>query len=152
MAYDSRQLKTFKWLESIAKESTYPIMVYCGSFYATDRYMLAKLYYQEFYHLSDWEWSRVTRYFDDDGYLLKEPKIELMPRQFTNNRIFDDMFIDKLSLLNCKFDPKFMRKALKVFEINRIKPNLSTSAEKIQLTGHNDDVSIKVVFMGVRSK
>ena len=150
MAYDSRQLKTFKWLESIAKESTFPIMVYCGSLYATDRYILAKVDYPEFFHLSDWEWSRVTDYFDDDGFLLEEPKIEPMPRQFTNNRIFDDMFIDKLSIFDCRFNPKFMRKALKVFEINRINPNLYTSGEKVELAGHNNDVSIKVMFMGMR--
>lgn len=150
MAYDSRQLKTFKWLESIAKESTYPIMVYCGSIYATDRYMLARVNYPEFYHLSDWEWSRVSRYFDDEGYLLREPEIEPMARQFTNNRIFDDMFINKLSLFDCKFDPKYMRKALKVFEINRINPNLYTTGEKVELAGHNNDVSIKVMFMGMR--
>jgi len=150
MAYDTRQLKTFKWLESIAKESTFPIMFYCGSLYATDRYILAKVDYPEFYHFADYEWNRITRYFDDDGYLLKEPEIEPMARQFTDYRIFDKHFIDKLSLFDSKFDPKYMRKALKVFEINRINPNLCTSAEKIQLTGHNNDVSIKVMFMGMR--
>ena len=150
MAYDDRRLKTFKWLESIASKSTFPIMVYCGSLYATDRYMLAKIDYPEFFHLSDWEWSRVTDYFDDDGYLLEEPKIELMPRQFTNNRIFDDQFIGLEKFSDCVFDSKYMRKALKVFEINRINPNMRTSDKKIELTGHNNDVSIKVMFMGMR--
>ena len=149
MAYDSRQLRTLKWCEGIAKDSRFDMMMYCGSIYVTDEYILAKIDYPEFYHLSEWEWSRITRYTDDEGYLLKVPETELLERQFFNNRIFDDMFHRQLHRFECVFNPKLMRKILKPFEINCIFPTITTSETSIELSGHNSDVSIRALMMGV---
>lgn len=47
-------------------------------------------------------------------------------------------------------DSKAVSKAFKLLEVNRINPNIYTRGEKIELVGHNDDVSIKVSIMGMR--
>lgn len=152
MAFDSKRLRTFKWLESICskkKENLSKIFVYCGSLYATDEIILAKINYPEFEHVSDYEWSHVSKYADDDGKLL--PAFETADcRQFTNDRIFDDMFIKELHRPEVGFDPKYMRLALKPFEINKIIPSIAFNEYKFELTGHNRDVSIRVLFMGTR--
>ena len=149
MAYDNKRLKTFKWLESVQKDYHFPLMIYSGSIYAANEIMIAKVDYPEFYHLSDFEWCEITHYTDDDGYLLKMPEIEVMKRQFHNNRYFDDMFCQYWHRLECALDPKYMRKALKPFEINNIHPNMVVNTDRIELSGHNHDVSIRVMFMGV---
>ena len=160
MAFDKKRLHTFQWLDNLAKckaryADKFPrhpdIMVYSGSLYATDGTVLAKVDYPEFYHLSDCEWSKVIRCFaNDEGKLLEIPDIELMDRQYSNNRIFDDMFIKSWHRFDCCVNPLVMKNCLKPFEINSILPNVCTDERKIELLGHNDDVSIRVLMMGVR--
>lgn len=159
MAFDRKRLRTFQWLQDLAhcrnryadKYPKFPyIMVYCGSLYATDQMVLAKVDYPEFYHLSDWEWSKIVRYADDDGMLLETPEIELLDRQFNDNRIFDNMFVKSWLRFDCVVNPLMLKNCLKPFEINKIYPNVCTDETKLELTGHNDDVSIKIVMMGAR--
>jgi hypothetical protein len=153
MAFDNRRLRSFKWLEDLAnKRGKFPIMVYCDSIYATDEIILAKVDYPEFVGLTDYEWCKVVSYIDNDGFLKNMPDLELMERQFRSNSIFNDMFIKKQERFDIRFDPKVFKRALKIFEINKIMPSLSTDNSRIELTGHNNDVSIRVLMMGVGSK
>lgn len=150
MAYDNRRLKTFKWLDKLQARYRFPLYVYSGLIYACDEYMVARVEYPEFYHLSDWEWSQITRYTDDDGYLLKIPEMKIADRQFNDNRYFEKLFIDEWHAMEGCFDVKMMKEAMKPFEYNRIDPSICTCENKVELSGHNKDVSIKVVFMGKR--
>lgn len=154
MSFDTKRLRTFKWLQSIADKGrgnrTSNIIVYCGHLYATDNYMLAQIDYPEFEHLSDWEWSKVTRYFDDEGKLLLMPEIEPLERQFENNDFFDSLFIRECARFDLRINPKFLKNALKPFEINGVLPNVYTDETCIMLAGHNRDISIRVVLMGVK--
>ena len=164
MAYDAKRLQTFKWLEKLShNEAPYlkkikdfinpiqDICVYCGSIYATNDIILAKINYPEFEHLSDWEWSKVVAYTDDDNMLLEFPKLALRNKQFLNDRIFDDAFPGSWNnaCYTC-FDPRVMKDALKPFEINRINPELTTERDRVMFSGHNKDVSMRVLMMGVR--
>ena len=93
MAFDNKRLQTFKWLERTCQNSAqyskrvynsfHDILVFCGSLYATNGIILAKVDYPEFEHLSDGEWSRILRYVDDDGLLLETPETSLREKQFT---------------------------------------------------------------------
>ena len=152
MSYDTRRLKTFKWLEDISKGYYLDILVYSGSLYATDSTIMVKVDYPEFSHLSDWEWSKVSRYCGDDGYLLETPELESNDHQYTDNRFFDDMFITQNHRCECVFDCKLIKKALKGFEINYINPNIAFECNRIEFTGHNADVSMRVLVMGMGEK
>ena len=163
MAYDSKRLQMFKWLEKVAlQKASYAkgvftgrineILTIYGDLYATNGILLAQIDYPEFEHISDFGWMKVARYVDDNGYLLETPELAETERNF-RDRMFVDMFIDKWEV-SCgfAFDPKVMKDALKPFEIYGITPNICIYSEyrKCELTGHNKDVSIRVLFMGVK--
>ena len=160
MAYDTKRLKMFKWLQSLADhDAAYckncfknitDICVFCGSLYATNEIVLAKVDYPEFEHLSDWEWGYVSKYVDDDGYLLEVPEVIKHSRVFKNDRIFDDMFLNKSTSSYVNFNPKVIHDALKPFEIYCLKPSVTTGREKMQFSAHDKEVSIRVLMMGMR--
>ena len=159
MAYDTKQLRTFKWLDDIAKSKQKyaskfarlrDVYVYCGSLYATNEIVLAKVDYPEFEHLSDWTWSKIIRFCDDRALLLKEPQIEELAKKFPDHRYFDRFFDDEFRPLEVSINPKVLKDGLKGFEINGINPIVYTSENKVFLMGHNKDVSFKVVMMGTR--
>lgn len=162
MAYDTKRLQTFKWLEKIAAgkagyckgvyNSIHDICVFCGSIYATNGILLVKLDYPEFEHLSDYTWSKVTRFCDDYsglGLLLEVPEIE--ERQpFKDDRIFDKMFINVNEPTHCTFNPRVIEDALKVFKINGSNVTVSTSRNMMEFSGHTKDISIRCLIMGMR--
>lgn len=162
MAFDSKRLHTFKWLESIASScssycKTYfprfpEIMVRNGSIYATNEIVLARLDYFEFEHLSDYVWSNITSYTDEDGLLLPIPFIEKREKQFFNNEIFDqylNLLGETIIQVNEKpIDCRVLEHGLKGFKINGISPLVYTYYDRILLCGHNEDVSMHVVMMG----
>lgn len=163
MAFDDKRLKTFKWLEHIAKDNVsyvkscyrpFPdILTIYGRLYATNGIVLAEIQYPEFEHLSDDDcFMRITRYKDDNGFLLEWPEIveyenlhKLSPRIFTdmfpNEHFYDSGF---------KFDAKVMKDALKPFEIYKLSPNMCIDGDKCMFSAHDEDVSMRVVFMGLR--
>lgn len=159
MAFDTKRMKTFQWLFDIAeKDRKYcdkyrnlkEIYVYCGSLYATNHIVLAKVDYPEFEHLSDYVWSKVTRFCDSRAILLKEPEIEVLDQQFKNSDIFDRFFTNEFHPLEYAINPMVLKDGLKGFEINGINPVIYTSENMVFLMGHNKDVSIRVCMMGVR--
>ena len=162
MAYDDKRLKTFKWLEHIAKDNvSYAKGCYCsfteiltiyGRLYATNGIVLAEIQYPEFEHLSDNDcFMYVTRYKDEAGYLLKYPELAEYPSEM-RPRIFTDMFPDKHFYdSGFKFDTKVMKDALKPFEIYKLSPNMCIDGDRCEFSAHNNnDVSMRVVFMGIR--
>ena len=154
MAFDTKRLKTFKWLDDLAKKSRYyrmqNILARFGSLYATNDIVLAKVDYPEFEHMGDFEWLQIVHYLDDDGNLLEAPTAKRLDDQFSDNRIFDHFFDDEFAALEYSIDPKVLKTGLKGFEINRINPVIYTSQNKVYLMGHNKDVSIRVCMMGTR--
>ena len=162
MAFDSKRLRTFEWLEDIAQcnnayRRSFPrfphILAYCDSLYATDEIVLAKVDYPEFAHLSDYVWSEIVDCTDEKGMLLEMPIIQERERQFTDRRFFDKFFEDtSITAFEKVIDPRVLKTGLKVFEINKINPNMYTAYDRVFMMGHNHDVSIKVCMMGVGTK
>lgn len=159
MAYDTKCLKMFKWLEKLANhEAAYckdhvkqvtDICMFCGSLYATNEVILAKVDYDSFRKMSDYTWSRVTDYVDEKGYLLLFPRIEER-RAFKNDRIFDDMFLKQCNPCYVGFDPRVIKDALKPFEIYKLKPAIATGRDRLMFSAHDKEVSIKVLVMGMK--
>lgn len=161
MAYDDKRLKTFKWLEHIAKDnvgyakgcyrSFTEILTIYGRLYATNGIVLAEIQYPEFEHISDNDcFMYVTRYKNDAGYHLEYPGLAEYPREM-RPRIFTDMFPDKHFYdSGFKFDAKVMKDALKPFEIYKLSPNMCIDGDKCMFSAHDKDVSMRVVFMGKR--
>lgn len=159
MSYDTKRLKIFKWLEDLANgRAAYSkgaiglkeILVYSGSIYSSNGIVLGKVNYPEFEHLSDWVWSTVEKYTDSNGYLLETPILIEKDRQPKNDRWLDDMFVGHLYPEEFCFNPRVMRDALKPFEIYNINPLFARGNGKAELMGHNKEVSIRVLMMGVR--
>lgn len=164
MAYDDKRLRMFKWLDAIAQQraryskhafvgsNMHDIIALFGSVYATNGILLAQVDYPEFEHLFDDGWKRVMAYCGENGYLLETPQLA---DTVTNMRadIFTDQFIGnrvEQPMHEYKFDPAVMEDALKPFKIYRIAPIMTTDGYRCELSGHDDDVSIRVLFMGLR--
>lgn len=161
MAFNDKRLKTFKWLEHIAKANVsylkggyrpfQEILTIYGRLYATNGIVLAEIQYPEFEHLSDNDcFLYVTRYKDDAGYLLEYPELAEYQREM-RPRIFTDMFPDKHFYdSGFKFDSKVMKDALKPFEIYKLSPNMCIDGDRCEFSAHNEEVSMRVLFMGLR--
>lgn len=152
MAYDTKRLKTFKWLEGLAKDSRFGIVIRSGHIYATDNIVLVRVDYPEFSDLSLRTWSRIKAYFNEDGKLLEVPELEsdFAGMENASADFFDRHFIDYATDATVLFDYACMRKVLKPFEINRIKPCIFLAEDKIGLTGRNKEVAIEIVLMGCK--
>ena len=159
MSYDTKRLKMFKWLEDLAlSRAVYAkgvtgldgIHVFSGNIYASNGIVLAKVNYPEFEDLSEDVWSTVECYADSKGYLLFEPLVVEKAKQPKNNRWLDEMFLNSVYPEEFPFNPRVMKDALKPFEIHGINPILAVGNGKAELAGHNREVSIRVLMMGVR--
>lgn len=161
MAFNDKRLKTFKWLEHIAKgnvsyakgcyRSFTDILTIYGRLYATNGVVLAEIQYPEFEHISDNDcFMYVTRYKDDVGYLLEYPELAEYESKL-RSRIFTDMFPDKHFYdSGFKFDTKVMKDALKPFEIYKLSPNMCIDGDRCEFSAHDNEVSMRVLFMGLR--
>lgn len=159
MSYDNKRMKMFKWLEDLSfGRAVYSkgaigldgIHVFSGNIYASNGIILAQVNYPEFEHLSDDVWSTIEGYTDSRGYLLQTPIIIEKAKQPKNNRWLSDMFIDHIYPEEFLFDSRVMRDSLKPFDIYGIKPLLAIGNGKAELTGHTQEVSIRILMMGVR--
>lgn len=165
MAHDMKKLKTLKWLEKLASKritglkdpyNPYRFNVFArfGRFYATNGYILACVEYPEHAHDTDVSWFAIEHYQDDKGYLL--PEIEYGKPEICDmmhDRVFEDMFIKSMPLhwdsLQA-FNPALVAECMQPFKINGICPSMAMSGEKLEFSGHNKDVSVKVLVIGVR--
>lgn len=161
MAYNEKRLRMFKWLEHIAMhQASYckgfgyrrfaDVLTIYGRFYATNGIILAEISYPEFDHVSDYGWMKVISYTDEKGYLAKTPQLAEYDGVMRDS-IFADQFIKVCEDYEngFSFNPKVLKDALKPFEIYGINPVMYVSGGKCELSGHDKEVSIRVLFMGV---
>lgn len=162
MAFDSKRLKMFKYLDDLSQNrqgyakriynSIKDICVFCGSIYATNGVVLVKVDYPEFEHMSDDVWSVVDHFCDDDGKLLEKPFLVMREKQFNDNRIFDKFFTpnydEPFPTSNIVIDARVLESALKPFKIYGICPYIYVENDKMHFSGHNKEVSIRLVAMG----
>lgn len=163
MAFDDKRLKMMKWLEHIAKNnvsyakgcyrSFNDILTIYGRMYATNGIIIAEIQYPEFEHISDDDrFMYVTRYKDDTGFLLETPELAEYPREL-RPRIFTDMFPDRHFYdEGFAFDTKVMKDALKPFEIYKLSPNMCIDGDRCEFSAHDKEVSMRVLFMGVKRR
>ena len=161
MTFDTKRLKTCKWLEKIATSkarimSRKPafntfnrVYTIYGRLYATNNYILAEISYPEFEHISDEGWLQVESWFEESGNLAPLPKlIEVQRENPMRERLFSDMFANTIHYeQSCKWDPYLIAEAMQPFKINDIAPNMYFNNEKLCLAGHNKDVSIRVLLV-----
>lgn len=163
MAFDTKQLKTFDWLQKLGmkkvpglKSAYNPyesyIFVRFGRFYATNGYILASMEWPEYEHAGDEGWCVIDDYKDGKGRLLS-------PVTFSNPRIcglmrdreFEDQFIRLWDTQDAgPYNPRLVSECMKPFIINNIMPYIVIGANKLEFTGHDKDVSIRVVMMGLQ--
>lgn len=163
MAYDDKRLRMFKWLDGIAQQRARyskgvtngrlnSIFTIHGNLYATNGVLLAEVEYPEFAHISDDGWKKVVSYCNEQGWHTGYPELAEPDYEF-RERIFADQFIGnhvKEPIIEYKFNPAVMEDALKPFKIYRIVPIMTTDGYRCELSGHDDSVSIRVLFMGMR--
>lgn len=107
----------------------------------------------EMYETYD-EWQAIAHYQDDKGYLL--PTVEYYKPEICDrmrDRVFEDMFIKSIALnwdSSQEFNPALIAECMQPFKINGICPSLAMLGERLEFAGHNNDVSIKVLVIGVR--
>lgn len=163
MAFDTKRLKTCKWLEKIAtskakvitRKPTYNtfnrVYTIYGNLYATNGYILAKVEYPEFAHISDEGWMQVESWFDEDGNLAQLPNlVEVQRENPMRERLFDDFFAKDVHYEQAtKWDPLLIAEAVQPFKVNGITPNMYFNVDRVEFAGHNGDVSIQVLVMGM---
>lgn len=160
MAFDYKQLRTCKELMKLLKIPSYisrmqhhtlanAIFVRFGRFYVTNSYVLVCIEWNEYQHAGDEEWQKVSRFMDNDGKLVPF-EFETCERQFSND-FFERFFIDKVDYSeHLPVNAHLLRDVLNVFQINGINPIMEHDGSKWELSGHNNDVSIKAIVMGTR--
>jgi len=159
MAFDMKQLRTVKHMLKISKTpkgmpSVYnrfedKIFVRFGCFYTSNGYSLISVNWDEYEHAGDEEWLELTRFMDNAGKLIK---FEFKPAdvQFNNN-IFEKQFLERVEMSDTlPVNARLLRDVLYIFQINDIAPIMFHDGARWELSGHNRDVSIRAIVMGVR--
>ena len=163
MAFDTKQLKTFDWLQKLGTKkvaglkpafnpySDY-VFVRFGRFYATNGYILASVEYPEYTHVGDEGWRVIDDYKDGKGRLLS-------PITFANpqvcdkmrDRIFEDTFVKSWDFIDAgPYNPRLIAECMKPFIVNDIPVSMVIAQNRVEFSGYNKDVSIRVVMMGLR--
>lgn len=160
MAYGTNQLKAFKYLQKIAEgRQRYAKNAHClykdiytiyGSLYATNGIVLAQVDYPEFEHISDDGWKVVESFTDEKGYLRISPVLSVNRPRPMRDDIFSDMFIKRNHFESgFAIDPKVLKDGLYLFDIYKMNPSIAIDGHKLELSGHDREVSIRVLMMGV---
>lgn len=160
MANDSKKLRTMKWLQKISssknnREFLKYVFAHLGKFFATDTYILACVEYPEHNGAGFDQWDTIERFTDDSGYLLQDFEyvkcvgkpldwLERLESLFPHPRDYAHTWDEQPSI-----DSKKLALAMKGFEINDIPMHMAFTPEKLVISGHNKDVSISVVMMGI---
>lgn len=164
MAFDTKRLKAFKWLDKIATKqqrnvnalSTYNpyhnIYIRFGRLYATNGFILAEVEYPEFAHDGDDCWKVVAAYVDGTGKHLEQILYtETEQTKRMRDRLFTDMFPKQLHYDQCQpFNPYLLAECMYLFKLYDINPIISLNGAWVMFSGHNKDVSIRVLTLGVK--
>lgn len=160
MAYDTKRLKTFKWLEKLANNSaryskhafnsiTHILACY-GCLYATNGIVLAEVVYPEFAHIADYGFMRVERFCDSSGFLLEFPELAEPIRNYRSG-MFTVMMNGDISYdAPFKVNPAVMTDALYLFKLYDIPVYQYMMGEMCMLSGHSKEISLRVLMMGMR--
>ena len=160
MTYDTKRLKTFKWLEKLAKNSaryskgafnSIPYILTCyGRLYATNGIVLAEVEYPEFKHISDNGFMKVEHYCNENGFLLEFPEL-VEPERNYRDGMFRDMFNgDIVYEPPFKVNPAVMTDSLYLFKLYDIPAYQYMMGNMCMLSGHNDEISLQMLLMGMR--
>lgn len=162
MAFDTKRLRTIKWLDKLSSKritglkdayNSYKgvVLARFGRLYAQNGYILASIEYNELYHTGDDQWLKIARYVDDDGKHIEDIEFENAFPHPNNDRIFEDFFI-ALNMLRydstVTFNPYLIAECMMPFKINDISPTIWQRDHYLEFTGHNKDVSIRVLMIG----
>ena len=162
MAYDKKQLRTFKELVKLSNTPRYMkgvsynrftgrILARFGRLYVTNGYSLIMVEYPEFSDFGQDEWCEVTKYVDVNGNMIK-PELKPCERQYSNT-IFEQLFIepgDYKQVCDLPVNAHLLRDVLNVFQINDLTPIIANDGLRYELSAHNNDVSIKAAVIGYR--
>ena len=160
MSYDLKRHRMFKWLQKLADaKAAYAkswnfvpdIMTRKGFLYATNSYVMARVYYPEFENLGDDDFLVIDEY-EEDGKHLELPLLKSPYREFEHD-FFDRHFIGDvtdISACGFDFDARVMKDAIYPFNLYRLYPHIIYTKDKCELTAHDSDIDIKVLFMGIR--
>lgn len=167
MAFDTKRLKAIKWLEKIAakeqrnigKAYTYNpyrhIYMRFGSLYATNGFILAQVDYPEFEHDGDDSWKIVSAYTNGSGNHLEMLEYDTNEQtEHMRDRLFADMFIGSSALhydAQQPFNAYLIAECMYLFKLYDIAPVIWQEGAKIEFVGHNREVSIRVLMMGVNN-
>lgn len=161
MTFDQKRHKTFKWLDDIVKgkkigklaktmsKVTSNVYARYGRFYASNGFMIACVEYPEFSHVGDDEWRYLESFETDNKMHLENPIWKT--DEFTetlSNEFFEKFFIDRCDAYQLPIDVNLFNLALQGFKLNSINPLVTICKDKLELSGHNESVSIRVVIMG----
>ena len=164
MAFDTKRHKTLKWLQRLSEKkiigikkayNPYKGVVLCrfGPLYVTNGYILAQVDYPEFEHVSDDNWMQLVEFEDGNKIHLADPIFEEAYQHPSNNDLFAKAFISTTGIeYDCTqpFNPRLISECMKPFIINGISPVIAQSGERLEFSGHNREVSIRVLTMGER--
>lgn len=164
MPFDTKQLRTFKWLQAIAskpprgcKRGVMPaiyegnVLVRYGRFYATNGYIIACVEWPEYQHAGDECWMVVDRFTDISGRLLQS--VEMSPLE-AYQTMKDDALHKYFPYPNDRGDgynrhlmPSVIMQGLKGFDINNLQPGMQFTDTTVTFTAHNSDISMQVLCM-----
>lgn len=143
---EKRRLDTFKWLEKLVKRNhLHSILNYVyarfGRIYALDGYILAMVEFEDLGKIGEDDWETLN--VDDYSWHEAENKlrIDFFERLFMGNKTSPEPVI---------IDADYLNFAIKPFRVNKINPTIALDKDSIELSGHDENVSIKVKIMGRR--
>ena len=162
MAFDKKQLRTFKELSKLSNSPRYMkgvsynrfsgrILARFGRLYVTNGYSLVMVEYPEFNDFGNDEWCEVTKYVDANGNMIK-PELKPCEHQYSD-RIMEQHFIepaDPKQVCDLPVNAHLLRDVLNVFQINGLTPIIVNDGTRYELSAHNKDVSIKAIVMGLK--
>ena len=163
MAFDTKQLKTLDWLQKLGTKkvpglkaafnsySDY-IFVRFGRFYATNGYILACVEWPEYSYDGNDGWRVIDDYKDGKGHLLS-PVTFAKPQvcDTMRDRIFEDTFVKSWDFIDVgPYNPRLIAECMKPFIVNNLPVSMVIAQNRIEFSGHDKDVSIRVVMMGMR--
>lgn len=156
---EKKRLRTLKELQKISHNPRYMdgfynpnednIYVRFGQFYAGNCYAVVVCEWADKLHDGDEAWM-VLKGFEGDEFEY-EPCDRNLPDCYFKRFFFTpSSFSWPDHNVQPKFNARLMREVLNVFQINGIAPNMVTDGSKFEFSGHNDDVSIQAIVMGMR--
>lgn len=160
MAYDTKRLKTFKWLEKLANNSARyskgaynsisSILACYGRFYATNGIILAEVGVYGVRSYRRLRFHARLKICDSNGFLLEFPELAEPIRNYRSGMFTDIMNGDISYEAPFKVNPAVMTDALYPFKLYDIPAYQYMMGDMCMLSGHDNDISLRVLLAGMR--